>query len=156
MKKLIYISLLIFLYSCGGQSIVHSDKLVIGEQWSYDNLLVSTYEAKDTTNRYDLALRINHNKEYDYQNVYLQVETIFPDGKKSKNPLSLDLANKMGTWLGNCSSNDCEIIFSFQDNFRFKSVGKHQFSIGQFSREDQLKGISEIELILFKSEVAEK
>lgn len=145
-----------FLYSCGGPKVVHSDKHIIGEQWSYDNVLVSTYDAQDTTVRYDLALRLNHNKEYDYQNLYLNVETVFPDGKKTINPLSLDLSNKMGTWLGKCGGENCDITFSFQDNFRFKSIGKHQFTIGQFSREDQLKGISEIELILFESELAEK
>jgi len=150
-RKLIYILLLALLYSCNGPTIVHSDILDLGEQWSYDDTLVSSYEVKDTTQRYDLALRLNHNKDYDYQNLYLNVETMFPDGKKTSNPLSLDLANKMGTWLGKCGNNDCDITFSFQDNFRFKSLGKYQFTIGQFSREDQLRGISEIELILFEA-----
>jgi len=151
-RKLIYISILALLFSCNGPTVVHSDILDLGEQWSYEDRLVSSYEVQDTSQKYDLALRLNHNKEYDYQNLYLSVETVFPDGNKTSNPLSLDLANKMGTWLGKCGSNDCDITFSFQDNFRFKSLGKHQFTIGQFSREDQLRGISEIELILFESE----
>ena len=101
--------------------------------------------------KYDLALRVNHSLEYDYQNVYLQVETVFPDGKKTINPLSLNLADKIGTWLGKCGGDGCDITFSFQDDFRFQSLGKHEFSIGQFSRENQLAGISEIELLLFKA-----
>ncbi len=123
----------------------------IGEQWSYDDLLVSSYDVQDTMQKYDLALRVNHSLEYDYQNVYLQVKTVFPDGKETSNPLSLNLADKIGTWLGKCGGDGCDITFSFQDDFRFQSLGKHEFSIGQFSRENQLAGISEIELLLFKA-----
>lgn len=141
--------MLLFIYSCG-PTVVHSDKLEVGKQWSYGDALVSSYMVEDTTKKYDLALKLNHDLEYEYQNIYLNVETTFPDGKKTKNPLSLDLSNKIGIWLGKCGSKDCEITFSLQDDFRFKSLGKHDFSIAQFSREDQLKGISEIELILFE------
>jgi len=129
-RSLLYITILAFIYSCNGPTVVHADLLDIGEQWSYDHVLVSSYEVQDTSSKYDLALRLNHSKEYDYQNIYLNVETVFPDGKKTSNPLSLDLANKIGTWLGKCGSKDCDITFSFQDNFRFKSLGKHQFTIG--------------------------
>jgi len=149
-KKLFYISILLSLYACG-PTIVHSDKLDIGEQWSYDDLLVSSYEVQDTSMKYDLALKVTHTLEYQYQNIYLNVETQFPDGKVAKNPLSLDLAEKTGLWKGKCGSTDCEITFSLQDKFRFKSLGEHKFSIAQFSREDQLMGISDIELILFES-----
>ena len=149
MKKLIYIALILLVYSCG-PSIVHSDKLEIGNQWSYDDLLVSSYEVQDTIKKYDLALKVNHSLEYAYQNIYLNVETTFPDGKKISNPLSLNLSDKTGIWLGKCGSNNCDITFSLQDNFRFQSIGKHEFSIGQFSREDQLEGISDIELIVFE------
>ena len=149
MRKIIYISLILFLYACG-PTVIHSDKLELGEQWSYSDVLISKIEAPDTTKRYDLALKVTHNLEYDYQNLYLQVETTFPNGKKISNPLSLDLSDKKGIWLGKCGSKDCDITFSFQDNFRFKSLGSHEFSIGQYSREDQLSGVSEIELILFE------
>jgi len=140
------------LYACNGPTIVHSDKLDLGTEWPYDKVLESSFIAQDTSALYDLALRVKHSKDYDYQNVYLNVETTFPDGNTTSNPLSLDFANKMGSWLGKCGSNDCEITFSFQDKFRFKSLGKHEFGVGQFSREENLKGISEIELILFESE----
>ena len=139
-----------FLCSCGPR-VIHSDKLDIGKQWSYGNTLISEYTAQDTSSKYDLALKLIHTKEFEYQNVYLNVATSFPDGVKTTNPLSLDLSTKTGNWLGKCNSKDCEITFSFQDNFSFKTLGKHKFEIGQYSREDQLEGISEIELILFES-----
>ena len=139
-------------FSSCGPAAIHSEKMETNGEWSYDNKLSSTIDIQDIDKNYDLALKLNHSQEFYYQNIYLQIETVFPDGKKITEPLSLDLANKAGNWIGKCSGETCEIVFSLQDNFKFKNTGKHQFTIGQYSRDRMLEGVNEIELLLFDAQ----
>ncbi len=120
--------------------------------WTYQDKLESTITVSDTLINYDLALKLNHSKEFGFQNIYLDIQTVFPDGKKVSKPLSLQVATSAGIWNGKCNSKDCEIVFSLQDNFKFKDLGDHQFTIGQYSREDKLEGINSVELLLFETE----
>lgn len=124
----------------------------ISEDWSYDQKLTSTIKVVDTIKNYDLALKLDHSTSFYFQNIYLQIETVFPDGKKMSEPLSLELATSKGNWIGKCGSENCEIVFSLQDKFKFKKLGDHKFTIGQFSRDENLKGVNEIELLLFDAQ----
>lgn len=151
MKNLIFISYLLLVLSSCGPSPIHSEKLELDGVWEYDENLTSTISVTDTLSNYDLALKMNHSSEFYFQNIYVRIETIFPDGKKISEPLSLQLAKSKGQWNGKCGGESCEILFSLQDNFKFKNLGDHRFSIGQFSRDEKLKGINEIELMLFET-----
>lgn len=119
--------------------------------WTYQDKLESTITVSDTLMNYDLALKLNHSKEFGFQNIYLDIETVFPDGKKIAKPLSLQLATSAGIWNGKCSGDNCEIVFSLQDKFKFKDLGDHKFTIGQYSRETALIGINAVELLLFET-----
>lgn len=136
--------------SCG-PSPIHSEKLKLDGIWDYDENLISTITVTDTLINYDLALKMDHSSDFYFQNLYVRIETIFPDEKKISEPLSLQLATSKGQWNGKCSGESCKIVFSLQDNFKFKHQGDYQFKVGQFSRDEGLKGINEIELLLFEA-----
>ncbi len=151
--KQLYIILIFGLFFTACQpNPIHSEKLEIDNDWLYQDQLKSKITVEDTIQKYDLALKVNHSKDFYFQNIYLNIETLFPDGNKKSEPLSLQLANRSGNWIGKCNKQDCETVFSLQDNFRFKQLGDHEFTIGQFSREEKLVGVNEIELLLFESQ----
>ena len=138
------------LSSCGPKPI-HSEKLNVDGLWDSGKKLNSTISVTDTTSKYDLALKMNHSSDFYFQNIYLNIETVFPDGKEISEAISLELATTKGNWIGKCRNEACEIVFSLQDNFKFKNLGDHQFTIEQYSRDKELKGINEIELLLFET-----
>lgn len=151
MRYLTLILFLLFTLSSCGPKPIHSERLRIDGAWEYQDKLSSTINVTETTMNYDLALRMEHSIEFYFQNIYLEIKTIFPDGKEISEPLSLQLGSSKGNWIGKCKGESCEIVFSLQDNFKFKNIGDHQFTVGQFSRDDKLQGIKEIELLLFET-----
>ncbi len=148
--RLVPFMLLLFLISCGPEVIVE-ESLQIDNSWSYDNVLHLTADISDTENKFDLLIQVDHDENFAFQNVYLQIKTVFPNGKEVEEPISLELSNKKGHWQSQCSGSNCSLQFFLQENFKFESAGKHEFFISQYSRDPQLEGIQSIQLKLLKA-----
>lgn len=151
MIRLISLLLLVaFFYSCGKQSPVFTNSMELEKSvWGYEQDLNTEMEISDTIQLYDLTIDVVHSNEFDYQNLYLNIETTFPDGVVKTSSLSLQLADKSGNWIGNCNSDSCESSFNISENFKFRNLGKHRFKLQQFSRNEQLKGINKVSLHLY-------
>ena len=130
-----------------------TDLVIEDSSWDQSDQLVAVFEIVDTVSRYDLYLDIDHSKDYRYENIYLQIETQFPHKDAVTQVLPVDIANKKGQWYGKCGSKSCKLRVVLRDKTKFQALGNYQISIGQFSREDQLDGINEVELLLM--EIAE-
>jgi len=141
----------IILGSCGPKAI-YSKSINLNGAWTYPEQLITTIDIADTIQKYDLVATIDHGEDFGYENLYLQITTIFPDGEKRSSPLSLELANSKGFWNGKCSGNACTLSFNLQEDFRFKEPGSYSFEIEQFSRKDTLKGLNEMTLSLYEVE----
>ena len=92
-----------------------------------------------------------HAAEFDYENMYVNVTTVFPDGKKTTNPVSFQLANADGTWQGNCNGDVCTIDIEMTSKAFFEKVGKYTLCFTQFSRKDSLEGLVSMELKVVES-----
>ena len=69
------------------------------------------------------------------------MQTIFPSGKKEEQQLSLNLADKMGNWMGQCSGKNCDATIALQMNTQFTEPGQYQLIFLQDSRENPLNGV---------------
>lgn len=136
--------------SCGPK-VIFDQKVSIPGLWLYDNNIKFDFEVNDETKKYDLILILSHSDVFSYENLYINATTIFPDGTKTTNPVSLQLADENGEWLGDCSGNNCTISLEMSSAAYFKEVGKYSIILDQFSRNDNLDGISAIELKVVES-----
>jgi gliding motility-associated lipoprotein GldH len=118
--------------------------------WSYDEVLTFPFEIKDTARQYALMLDIRHKPDYAYQNLYLQLTTIFPNADTSMNPLSIELADKTGQWYGSCSGRACDVTIPLQESIRFQAKGKYEISIEQYMRVNPVMGLERLTLKLLK------
>jgi len=100
-----------------------------------------TVPVKDTSQRQDLHLELNHSADFGYENLYLKIKTEFPNGDIKDEQLSIDLADGFGKWIGSCKKENCLIKIYLLESFKFAEPGDYKFSFEQYSREDQLKGI---------------
>ncbi len=124
--------------SCGKNYEFQQEYQINNGKWTYSDSLVFNFEIKDTTQVYDLLLGIQHSLEYPNQNIYLQINAKFPNGHIDQQLRSFDLANKAGTWFGDCNQNGCTYIMPIQKSTFFKEIGNYEFVIKQNMRMDSL------------------
>ena len=145
-KLILSVFVIIVFASCGSNYIFEEDKTIAGGAWTYADSLSFDFNIADTTKVYSLYLELDHSTEYRFQNLYVKVKTKFPNGKEIAQPLSLELANKFGQWLGDCGSENCEIIVPIQEQVYFQQSGDYKIVLEQFMREDPMQGLNKFGL----------
>lgn len=150
----LFLSLLFcLLFSACGPEIIFEKKLELPESgWTYADTLHYTFEIADTAQLYNLFFQIEHSTDYSSQNLYVKIHTGFPSGQRTAQVLSIDIADKMGQWLGTCSGESCALNVPIQSNAYFNQLGTHSFTIEQYMRVDPLP---EVLSGRFRIEVAE-
>ena len=116
------------------------------EKWPYNEAASFSFSVPDTVAHYDLVLEIIHDPSFTYENIYVKIHTTFPSGKKITDEVSLQLADKLDQWEGNCNSRKCKVNILLQSDIYFKAAGEHKISIEQFNRIDPLEKINGLTL----------
>ncbi len=138
-------SLLALLLVACGPDIRYQEYHDLGaDGWAYADSIAFDFPVTDTSNTYDLVLTVDHSQEFAAQNFYVHLNTHLPDGSVLRQPLSLQLADKYGSWYGDCDSESCSTDISLQENTRFTEVGDHRLVVSQFSRQDPLPDVTGI------------
>ncbi len=138
--------LAILLWSCGKTPYYSETIPVSGEQWGIKDTLVFEIEVTDTLPVYEMLLVVDHDASYSYENIYLKIETLFPDTAPREEQLTIDLAENNGGWVGKCKGDNCQCMVVLLENFKFPSYGLYTFKINQYTREEQLAGINSLQL----------
>lgn len=148
--KSISLVCILLLVACQ-QEPFYKEKLPVPEQgWYYDEPLEFRVQARDTSDIYKMELELSHSQLYRYENLYLRILTIFPDGEEREERLSVELADKTGKWAGKCKGNQCDVKVYLLDRFRFPKPGEYSFIFEQYSRQDTLQDLSSLELLIEK------
>ncbi len=145
---------LIILLSCNHEGY-YKNKLEVNKSfWQHNDSLEFEMNIEDTLSQNLLTLVVEHSTKYDYQNLYLNIKTEFPDKRITEENLSLDLAEKSGKWHGKwhgkCRVGICKLKVYLLQDFRFPQTGNYRFVINQNTRQDSLMGIKSLELQLEK------
>ena len=141
-----FICWLIIFSSCKPSTIYQKSIHLENEVWTYKDTLDYKFIIKDTFKYYDLFLKINHNPEFSNQNLYSRIYTSFPDGTEAVDTISLELTDKFGNWLGDCSKLSCELDLLLKGKTKFRHAGNYELRLEQYNRKDSIKGIQSIEI----------
>ncbi len=152
MSKKYFFSLLfllpLFLINCGESYLFEKTYEIEKGAWQYENTLDYSFEITDTTKVYNLLLEVGHSLDYSYQNCYFKIYTQFPSGEKSEQLLSIDLADGIGRWQGDCNNKSCTILLDIQKQAFFNALGTHTITLEQYMRKNPLKGIESLAIKL--------
>lgn len=131
--------------------------------WHKDSVLTFAVDIQDTLATYNVVVSVRHAQEYPYQNLWfyldksrLMSDSIAPDSvfltRQSLRTDSLEyyLADERGRWLGNGFGDRKEMPCLIEQNVRFPRSGTYEYSLRHGMRENQLRGISEVGLIVEK------
>ena len=103
--------------------------------------LVYNFKIKDTNRYYNLLLEIDHDKKYQWENLYVKIDTKFPDQINKTQELSILLADESGEWYSDCRGKTCTFYLTLQEQAIFPQKGDYQIKIVPWMRQDTIKDI---------------
>lgn len=140
----------LFFVACQDNSIYHRYETVNQTGWNKDSAIVFNVQIDDTLQYYDLLLNVRNGGEYPYQNLWLFLSRIGPDSVVLNDTIECYLADQRGKWKGSGVGSVYEISVLCQQNTTFSRKGNYVYKIRQGMREDELKGLSDIGLMINK------
>ncbi|MCB0582832.1 MAG: gliding motility lipoprotein GldH, partial [Phaeodactylibacter sp.] len=136
------------LFSCGPGYDYEKQYIFEEGKWAQADTLNFSFPITDTLAIYNLYLEVEHSTAYGYQNLYTKVYTAFPSGERIGELLSLELADKAGTWLGDCSGKACALKVPIQEGAYFNQAGQYTITVEQYMRVNPVEGIRSIGFLL--------
>lgn len=136
------------LTSCDTPHFYQENKSV-DREWDREDALTFHFDIKDTLSRYDFYMLSRNNNEYPYSNLFLFTELTAPDQTVYTDTLEYFLAYRDGDWIGTGGSLK-ELYLMYRENVSLKDTGEYKLSVRHGMREDKLKGIAGLSLIMDK------
>lgn len=138
--------ILFFLAGCDSMTIYDNTKSIRDDVWKSDQIIRFDVPLEDTVNIYKLYLNLRHTTSYRYANIYLFINTTFPDGAEARDTVECILADPSGKWVGKGISNILDNQVLLRRGLRFPQKGKYIFEFEQAMREPELEGVMDIGL----------
>ncbi len=130
--------------SCNRSVVFEKNKNIPEMQWHYEDKVIFEAEINDTINLHNIHVNVRNSVDYKYMNLYMFLDTEFPDGRTVRDTLECILADKHGKWTGKGVGKIRSNSFLMRENVWFQVKGKYTFSFEQAMREEVLEGISDI------------
>lgn len=139
-------------YSCDSKRFYEKNKEINDGLWNNKEIIRFEVPVSDTTNPYNFIINIRNKTTYPYSNLFLFMNTVYPDRKASRDTMEILLANSKGKWLGEGTG---EIILSkimLKKRMRFPKTGLYSFEFQQSMRTDVLDGIIDFGIRIEKAD----
>ncbi|MGM0567164.1 MAG: gliding motility lipoprotein GldH [Bacteroidota bacterium] len=133
-----------FTAGCDSERVYDTYQSVDENGWYKNDTLVYQPKIEDTSDLYNLIIKVRHHTDYKYRNLYLFTTTHFPDGMTTQDTIELMLARKDGSWLGQgfgAMKTAKQLILR---RGRFLQEGTYRFELRQAMRTDTLQGIEDV------------
>ncbi len=137
----------LLLAACSTQTKYSEFQSVPLTGWSADSVLTYRFDVTDTE-PCDILLCVRHTETYPYQNMWLFCSLGTDSVAFWTDTLEFYLADDRGRWLGNGGLKLIEMPVIFAQNYQFPDTGNFVFTIQQGMREERLRGISDVGLII--------
>lgn len=137
--------------SCDNRRIFEDNVQINKSDWYSNKGLVFEFDVTNQTPLCNMYINIRNNASYRYSNLFLFLDTRYPDGKVSRDTLECILADDSGNWLGKGKGDVIDNQIPFKKNFRFKQQGRYKFYIQQAMRVNPLPGIQATGIRIEKS-----
>lgn len=138
-------SMLIFLITSCININLHEQNISIDHSaWPFDKILRYEYYSGDTLAPKEFSVNLRHTGLYKYNNIYLFITTIAPNGKSIKDTVEYTLVSDKGKWIGSGIGDIHDIRLAYKHKIRFAQQGKYIFYIQHGMRDNVLHGIIDV------------
>ncbi len=149
--KGLFVLLLFAFVSCNNKEWFSESQDFEGEEWLYNNPLSYKFNVTDTSSLNEINLDVTYNQNnFGYQNLYVNIQTIFPNGKNTEQIVSLEVLGEEAQMNQKCSDEECTVSILLLGSFKFYEIGEHTIKISQHSRENKLVGIEKLKMRILR------
>lgn len=148
----------VMLFSCDKERVFDEYQEIDGS-WHKNQKVAFSFDQNDTIANYNMFVNIRNNNSYPFNNLFLIVSMLQPDGVTKVDTLEYQMTKEDGTLLGEGFSDIKESKLWYKENTKFPKPGKYTVSIQQAVREtgkvngmEQLQGVSEVGFRIEKAE----
>lgn len=140
--------LLLLLASCTRPAYVEQHDLPAAG-WHQDSVLTYTVPVTDTIDYYDVQLLVRTDNNYPYQNLWLFVSEYRDSTLITCDTIECMLADDRGQWLARGNTyHDLPLLYAARQ--RFPRTGNYTYTIRQGMREQTLRGVRSMGVVLLK------
>lgn len=136
--------MLLFLQSCDSNRYFEQNQQIENEKWFYQDAKTFSFDIVDTNSLFNYYVNVRNTNDYPFANLYIFLNSKFPDGEMARDTIELQLAELNGKWLGSGYGRYKYNQFILRKGMRFVQTGTYTFQIEQGMRKDTLKGITDI------------
>ena len=144
-------AILVFFSSCDKKALFEKNTPLYNAEWSKHEIIPFEVNISDTASVYNFYINIRNNTDYAYANLYLFMNTRYPDKEVSRDTIECILADKNGKWFGKGWGKYRFLSLPLGKNVKFFQTGTYIFEFEQAMRTDTLKNISDIGIRIEKS-----
>ncbi len=131
------------LSSCGLDRYFEKNIPFENHIWERQDPVVFSVDIQDTLSAFNFLINIRHNTEYRFSNIFLFLDTQYPDGNHSSDTLECLLSAPDGKWLGKGHGKIKENRILLKRNVVFPRKGIYEFKFEQAMRVEELQGMED-------------
>ncbi len=141
---LILIFGLVLFVACDPNRVYDKSKKITEGNWKIGEIIKFDVDIHDTLSYHNFYINIRNKSTYPYRNLFLFLNTVFPDNRIARDTLECILADEKGNWLGNGLGDLKDNQILFRKGVRFPHSGMYSFELEHAMYDSTLTGISDI------------
>jgi len=139
----VFVIAALLLIGCDKNRVFEQNKEVEGGLWNSGVKLSFETTITDTVTPHNVFINVRNASDYPYSNLYLFVNTHYPNGTVSRDTVNCILQNEKGEWMGEGLGDLWDNRILFKPKVIFKQAGKYIFELEQAMRIDKLPMITD-------------
>lgn len=151
-SSLVLILGLFLLTACGEQPLYEKVYSFEGKKWNQEVKPEYKVKIDNLAEEYDFTLSLRTTTDYPYNNLWVFMKTIAPDGTTAREPFEIMITNPDGSWIGNKTGTIVETPLYFKRR-KLPFEGEYTFIIEQGITESI---VTEVLDLGFRVEIAKK
>lgn len=144
MRSIVTAMCMLLLFACDTSRVYDKNAEIVNDAWYYDQPLAFSIHVIDTSTSYNMFINVRHTDAYAFNNLLLDMETIFPDSTKQHDKINVQLSETGGKWTGDCIDNVCYNSVLIRTAFTFPEPGTFTFILTQDMRINPITEIMDV------------
>ena len=138
--------------ACSGDSTVYEKYHVFNDKsWNRFDYLDYEVPLNDPDAEYDVFVDIRHEPDIPYKEILISLTIYSPSGSMRSANHTLDLVDRQGKPLSQCSGDICNIVIPVRSHLTINEAGIVKFEIENKYTKIEMPGIVQVGLIVKKS-----